>query len=144
MDTEPCAHCGHAAHGDEACSICAANNGTCWQRPRIVSGDGDRAAGGTIDLATGLEQKPCCLCKSFEKDVSRLQRHIIAKGLEVDAAGNFTTPIAKDFAGRRSLKLNIHNFGWCRRNCEVVDLMATCPAWKPVRTASELESRIKS
>lgn len=144
VDTPNCQHCGHAAHGESSCQACAGTNSTCWQRPRIVSGDGDREAGGKIDLATGLEQRPCCVCRSFEKDSSRLQRHIIAKGLIVDGDGNFETPIAKDFKGRRSLKLNLHNFGWCRRNAEVVDALATCPAWKPVRTSSELESRIKS
>ena len=76
-------------------------------------------------------------------DATRLKRHIIAKGLEVDPDGNFTTPIARDYPGRRSLKLNVHNFGWCRLRCEVVDLMATCPSFELVRTASELESRIR-
>jgi hypothetical protein len=138
-----CAACGHEAHAENACQDCGRNNGTCWQRIRITGGDGDQMAAGQIDLATGMESKPCMNCKSFEKDNRRLQRHIVAHGLTPNERGQFTTPIARDFKGRRSLKIDPRDFGFCRNQSIVVDMLATCPNWKPVNTAAELASRIR-
>lgn len=138
-----CPACGHQAHAENACEDCGRSNGTCWQRIRITGGDGDQMAAGQIDLATGTEPHPCMNCKSFEKDNKRLQRHIVAHGLTPDEHGRFTTPIARDFKGRRSLKLDPRDFGWCRFEARVVDMLATCPEWKPVRTAADLASRIR-
>lgn len=110
---------------------------------RLVGGDGDQSAAGVIDLATGFEAKPCMNCRSFEKDTSRLARHLLSQGLVPDAAGYFETPIARDFKGRRSLRLHPRDHGWCRKNCQVVDMLATCEEWSPVTTRAELASRIR-
>lgn len=141
---ETCPACSHAAHGSDGCGDCAILNTTCWQRIQIVGGDGDRAAAGEIDLATGMETRPCLNCKSFEADRTRLIQHIVAMGLVPDANGIFETPIAKDFKGRRSLKLDVRNFGWCKKDCCVVDMLASCPRFRPLRTAEELATRIRS
>lgn len=138
-----CSACGHEDHGEAPCTACAANNGTCWQKIRVTGGDGDRAAAGVIDLAQGMEPRPCMNCKSFEMDRSRLEQHLLAQGLKPDALGMFETPIAKEFKGRRSLKLDPRNFGWCRKECSVVDMLATCPAWTPISTREDLASRIR-
>lgn len=94
-------------------------------------------------MASGMEPRPCMMCRNFEHDSAKLTRHLLAMGLEVDENGVFTTPIAKDIPGRKSLKLDPKSFGYCHNDGVVVDILATCPNWTPVRTASELESRIK-
>jgi hypothetical protein len=140
-----CLSCQHDDHGVGPCPSCtAAGAGTCWQPVRIVGGDGDREAAGRIEMATGTEVNPCMICRSFEKDNRRLIQHFKAKGLTAAADGSFETPIAKDFAGRKSLKIFPDAWGFCRRNSYPVDMLATCPDFQQVRTNSELESRIKT
>lgn len=137
-----CTECGHDDHGTGPCSTCAASNSQCWQQIRITGGDGDRSATGQIEMAHGLEQHPCLMCRSFEKDRDKLVRHLIRLKLTPDENGIFTTPIAKDIPGRQSLKLDPRNFGWCRKQTLVVDMLATCPDWTLTRTFDELASRI--
>jgi hypothetical protein len=139
-----CTACPHEAHYPHPCSACAAQNTSCAQAIRIVGGDGDHVARGEIEMATGIEQRPCCMCRSFEQDRPKLIRHLLRNKLTPDENGVFRTPIAKDIPGRKSLVIDPRTYGWCRRDTIVVDMLATCPAWTLVRTTSELESRIKS
>ena len=94
-------------------------------------------------MATGQEENPCFLCRSFEKSDRRLREYFSSRGLTPLPDGSYETPIAKDFKGRKSLKIHPQNFGWCRRDAIAVDIMATCANFQQVRTASEMESRIK-
>lgn len=139
-----CSACPHEAHYPHPCSACAAQNTSCAQAIRIVGGDGDREARGQIEMATGMEPKPCCMCRSFEQDQPKLIRHLLRNRLIANPDGTFTTPIAKDFPGRKPMTIDPKTYGWCRRDTIPVDILATCPAWTLVRTTSELESRIKS
>lgn len=138
-----CPSCGHDDHAPKPCIACALANTTCFTGIDIVGGDGDRAAAGTIELATGMEARPCLHCVAFEKDEKKLRNHLLAKGLTADAAGCFETPIAREFAGRKSLKIDPRSYGFCRAQGIPVDMLATCEQWTPVRTSSEFESRIK-
>lgn len=139
-----CAGCGHDAHAPQPCTACALTNTTCYTGIDITGGDGDRAAAGEIELATGLEPRPCLYCTAFERDVAKLRNHLLARGLTPDAAGCFDTPIAKDFVGRKSMKIDPRSYGFCRRQQIPVDMLATCDEWTPVQTSTEFESRIKS
>lgn len=94
-------------------------------------------------MATGKEDNPCLLCRSFEKSDRRLVEYFKSRGLTPLPDGSYETPVAKDFPGRKSLRIHPANFGWCRRDAIAVDMMATCAAFTQVRTASEMESRIK-
>ena len=96
-----------------------------------------------IELANGMEERPCITCVSFEKDTNRLIRHLLRHKLIADENGIFTTPIAKDFPGRVSMRIDPRTTGFCRRDTIVVDMLATCSAYRCVRTASEFESRIR-
>lgn len=138
-----CAGCGHEDHAPNPCAACSAANTTCWQGIKITGGDGDRSASGQIELAHGLEERPCLSCRSFEKDTPRLIRHLLRHKLTPDENGIFTTPIAKDFPGRVSMRIDPRSSGFCRRDAIVVDMLATCPEYKSVRTVSEFESRIR-
>ena len=138
-----CAGCNHEDHAPNPCSACSAANTTCWQGIKITGGDGDRTAHGQIELANGMEERPCLTCTSFEKDTSRVIRHLLRHKLIADENGIFTTPIAKDFPGRISLKIDPRTVGFCRRDTIIVDMLATCSAYRCVRTASEFESRIR-
>ena len=138
-----CPACSHSAHGDGPCAGCATENDTCWQRIQVVGGDGDTSGYGEIELASGMEAKPCLHCISFEKDATRLQQHIVAHGLKPNARGKFETPIAKDFKGRKSLQIDVRDFGWCRKNCQVVDMLASCESFRPLRTIEQLRTRIR-
>jgi len=83
------------------------------------------------------------LCRSFEKSDRRLIEYFQSRGLTPMPDGSYETPIAKDFPGRKSLRIHPQNFGFCRRFSHPVDILATCPDFTQVRTASEMESRIK-
>lgn len=118
-------------------------NDTGWKRLQIVGGDGDESAAGRVEMVKGNETRPCCLCRSWEKNKRRLVEHLMAHGLTPRPDGTFETPIAKDIPGRKSMILNPDNMGFCRRDVLPTDDLATCENWEAVRTASELESRIK-
>lgn len=109
---------------------------TGWKKPTNVTG-GDEYARGDIELATGTEQRPCFMCRSFEKDERKLTEHLIAKGLEAGPDGKFITPIAKDIPGRKSLKIAPRDYGWCRKDTMPVDMLATCDKWQQKRTSND-------
>lgn len=116
---------------------------TGWQPIRPTGGDGDRGAAGKVEMISGLEDRPCVMCKSWEYDVPKLIRHLMSKKLTLLPNGHFLTPIAKDFPGRKSLILDPVKNGFCRYECSVTEDLATCENWNPVRTVSELQSRLK-
>jgi hypothetical protein len=102
---------------------------------------------GAVDMVTGLEERPCCMCKSFEdSDPDKLIRHIISKGLRPRPDGKFESPIQDDFKSsgqvRANLVLDPKGAGYCRRDTIVVEGLATCPAWQPTRTISEFQQRM--
>lgn len=136
-----CAGCRHEDHLPGPCAVCAATNNACGGI-KITGGDGDSIATGQIEMAHGLEQRPCLMCKSFEKDRDKLIRHLIRTRLTLLPDGTFETPIAKDIPGRKSLRIDPRSYGWCRRDTIVVDMLATCPAWALATSISELASRI--
>jgi len=145
-----CLTCQHPAHGTAPCAACTTEGkGLCWQPIQAVGGTIDTkynevsSAAGVIEMATGLEQRPCFLCRSFEKDEKKLVNHLLARGLKPDPDGSFVTPIVGDFKDRASLRIHPSQYGYCRRQTMPVDMQATCIDWAQVRTASEMESRIK-
>jgi hypothetical protein len=141
--TPMCPNCGHPPH-DGPCTLCAAENNTCWQAIRLTGGDGDRDAAGLIDMATTMEPHPCFACKSWEHtDTGRIIKHLASKGLKMGPDGKFETPIAKDFPGRVSLKIDPTTNGYCRRDCIITDALATCENWSPTRTISEFQQRMR-
>lgn len=91
-----------------------------------------------------MEPRPCLMCVNFEKDEAKVRDYCRAYKLTEDENGNFLTPIAKDFPGRQSLVLDPKNFGFCRSQGTLTDMLATCPDWRQVRTESEFQGRIKS
>jgi hypothetical protein len=138
-----CPTCGHPDHGDKPCTACSPN-GTCWQKVQLTGGDGDQYARGAIQMATGVESRPCMMCAKWEKvDVARIVQHFLAKGLEAKPDGTFVTPIVKDFPGRKSLVLDPHDFGFCRRDMLPTDLQSTCAAWTPTKQIVQLQRRMR-
>lgn len=113
-----------------------------WRKLVNVRGNDEQAAG-KVDMVTGLESQPCCLCKSWEKDTPRLTKHFNAHGLPINAEGVITTPIVKDFPGRRVHKLKIQEMGWCRQECRPTEDLATCEKWRQVRTREEMRARME-
>jgi len=114
-----------------------------WRPITVVGGDGEHDAAGRIELATGTEKHPCMMCRSYEHDRKRLVDHLLANGLKPMPDGSFETPIVGDFKGRKSLRIHPDQYGYCRRFTMPVDMLATCPDWVQVRTASEMASRIR-
>lgn len=112
---------------------------------RIVpaAGDGTNYARGNVELARGVESKPCMSCRSWEKDERRLIEHLLRRGLKVQEDGTFVTPIAKDIPGRKSLVIDPKSWGYCRRDSMPTDMLATCENFRPVRTREELLSRVR-
>ncbi len=139
-----CAECQHPDHTPGPCQACAAAGTTCWQGINIAGGDGDRAAEGVIEMATGMEQKPCMMCRHWEgTERGKIERHLLSRGLEARPDGKFVTPIAKDFKGRKSLVLDPKNFGWCRKDSIITDMQATCNEWAPTVTLADFQRRMR-
>ena len=111
-----------------------------WKQPEVRrDAEGTK---GVIQLASGLEHNPCFACRSFEKDERRLRQHCESQGLVPDENGIYTTPIVKEIAGRRSLRLDPKDCGWCRRQGCVVHMGATCEEFVATATRSELAAKI--
>ena len=137
-----CTLCGHPDHGPGPCPHCL-ENGTCWQRIKIVGGDGEQTATGLIEMATGKETQPCLMCRKWEDvETAKVVQHFLAKGLEVQPDGTFKTPIAHDIPGRKSLILDPKNFGFCRRDLMPTDAMASCANWVPTKHLSDFQQRM--
>jgi hypothetical protein len=140
---ENCTACGHPTHDSGPCGPCAESNGTCWQKINLTGGDGTTSAAGEIELATGQETRPCCMCRSWEDaDKNKIVRFLIAHGLKPNPDGKFETPIAKDFVGRKSLVLDPKSSGYCRKDGIITDGLASCPAWSPTRSISDFQQRM--
>ena len=118
---------------------------TGWKPIKIVGGDGDRAAGGQIELVKANEARPCGACASWEKDDHKLISHLIAKRFDVMPDGTFKSPIRKDFKGTRAnLTIDPKKFGFCRYETSITEDLATCDKWTPVRTVEELARRFRN
>jgi hypothetical protein len=113
-----------------------------WKPITPITGDGDRSASGKVETVMAHETRPCCMCRSWEKDEHRLIEHFIAHGLKIKDDGTFITPIALDFPGRKSLVLNPKKMGFCRLETRPTDDLATCERWSPVTRVSDLSRRI--
>jgi hypothetical protein len=118
-----------------------ATDDTGWRKPDLVQTPTGNAKG-IVTPTTGLEEKPCFTCRSWEKDTQKLTQFLRSKGLQPDADGKYETPIVRDFNGRRSLKIDPRDFGYCRRQCMPTHMQASCADWNAVRTRSELQGKI--
>jgi hypothetical protein len=114
---------------------------TGWKQGEVITTD--KGPTGQIVPATGIEQAPCFTCASWEKDNRKLIQHFNAKGLQPDAEGFYETPIARDIQGRKSMRIHPRDFGFCRRQCVVSHMNATCPDWAPTRTRGDLAGKIR-
>jgi hypothetical protein len=114
---------------------------TGWRAPSIVADGG--APKGLIQMPSATQAKPCYLCKSFENDRAKLIQHLLSKGLVPDEAGVFTTPIVQDFDGRKSLEINPDDYGFCRRDCIVVAMNATCANWELTRFREDMIAKLR-
>lgn len=120
------------------------------KRISIVGGDGETSARGLVEAVTGMEQRPCMMCRSFEKDDRKLLQLFLTHGFKLRTDGKLDSPTAlKD--GRVNMEprnildvLDPKNFGYCRAQTIPVDQLATCEKWTPTKTASELAGRIQS
>ena|SRR3990167_2578349 len=112
---------------------------TGWQPVTSIVGSED-AAKGKVQMATGLELKPCFTCRSFEDPgLDKMVQHLGAHGLELQTDGTFKTPIAKEIPGRQSLTLDPKDFGFCRLEVHPVDRLATCPSYVAVKRLSDFQ-----
>lgn len=101
---------------------------------------------GAVDMVSGLEAQPCYMCKSFD-DVGpeRLIEYIIHKGFRPRPDGKFESPIQDDFKNEKRANLTIDpkGCGMCKRTPGmVIEGLATCEAWSPVKTISEFQQRM--
>jgi hypothetical protein len=116
----------------------------------IAGGDGDQYARGLVEQVTGMEQRPCMACRSFEKNDQKLLQLFLSHGFKLRPDGKLDSPTAlKD--GRVNMEprnildvLDPRSFGYCRKETRPVDQLATCDKWAPTKTASELAGRIQS
>lgn len=118
-----------------------ATDDTGWRKPDMIQTPEGNATG-IVTPSTGLEERPCFTCRSWEKDARKLTQFLTSKGLQPDFEGYYETPVARDFHGRKSLRIHPRDFGFCRRQCMPTHMQATCEDWDTVRTRSELQGKI--
>lgn len=119
----------------------ADNEDSGWCGTKNVIADGTQVVA-DIEMPHTAEQRPCYACRSWEKDRKRLIEYLLAQGLVAQPDGKFVTPIAKDIPGRKSLILDPKSFGWCRRDCRVTEMEATCSDWELVAKVEDMMSRV--
>jgi hypothetical protein len=113
---------------------------TGWQKSKIVTdAEGPK---GVIQTTSGLETKPCMLCKSFAKDTRKLIQHFNSQGLKPDKDGFFETPLAQEVKGRTSLRVHPRDYGFCNRNCYVTHMNGTCEDFAVIQTRAELALKV--
>lgn len=138
---ENCPRCGHVDHGVRACAACL-ETGTCWQPILITGGDGDSIGKGEIEMVTGLETKPCLLCKSWDKNLDQIIQHFLAHGLRLRPDGQMETPIKDDFKTRKvGMVINPRDYGFCRRDTMPTDMLASCENWVPTKRLVDFQRR---
>lgn len=104
---------------------------------------GENYARGTIQPVTGLEQQPCLMCRSWEKNDKRLRQHIASKkNIEVLPDGTFRHTADKDMPGRKSKTYNLRDFGFCRFHGMPTQQLHSCESWTPTRTVSDLLKKL--
>jgi hypothetical protein len=114
---------------------------TGWKQPNVEqTPEGPK---GLITTATGTEKRPCYLCARWERDQRKLIEFFVSRGLRPDVNGEFETPIARDFRGRRSMRVDPKNWGYCRQQCIATDMNATCENWELTRTRADLAGKIR-
>lgn len=113
-----------------------------FNKIRIIGGDGDTSAQGVVDLVKGIEGAPCFMCRHWEKDEKKLVDHFISHDVMVEADGSLQTPIAKDFPGRVSMRLNVRHMGWCRFEGRPTEDAATCNQWDQVTKREDMLARM--
>lgn len=114
-----------------------------WQGMTSVTG-GDTRASGLVEPVTGLQQRPCLACASWEQDMTRLRKHILSKrNVEILPDGTVRSRIDRDLPGRQSKTFNLRDFGWCRFSLMPTDNQATCEHWTPTRSVSDLMRKIR-
>jgi len=84
------------------------------------------------------------MCRKWENVETRrvVEYFIYSRKLEQLPDGRFTTPIAKDYPGRKPMILDPKNYGFCRRDMIPTEAMATCEAWVPTKRLTELQDRM--
>lgn len=120
---------------------------TSWQEIVPTTGDGQNTAVGRVKMVEGFQQRPCIMCRSFEKDEKRLVEHLLSYGLLPRPDGVFTSPIQKDFPDaqgqrRANMTLDPKEYGFCRFECRVVGDEATCEKWSARRSLDGLIHKI--
>lgn len=124
---------------------------TGWQRiiPKAevvdVKTGKDLGAYGDIEMVTGLESKPCFMCKSFDaSNQNKIIEHVMSKGLRPRPDGKFESPIKDDFKGqaRANMTLDPKGSGMCMRDNIIVEALASCENWKPTITLSDFQKRM--
>jgi hypothetical protein len=114
---------------------------TGWQKPLIITGERPHAE---LALPTGVEEKPCMACKSWEKDEKKLIQFLLSKGMTTNERGKYIVAvIAKEFPDRKQIEIDVKDFGYCRFGCMPTHMYATCDDWKEIITRGDLASRIR-
>jgi hypothetical protein len=106
-----------------------------------IVGDGTNAAAGKVAMQKALEQRPCYLCRSWEKDERRLVRHIRSAKLTLMPDGSFESPAQKDRDGK-PMKLHVDRCGYCKRDGIVTEDEATCLQWTQVSRREDMRARL--
>lgn len=117
-------------------------NDTGWKPFENVQSDGAGGASARVQPVTGLEQRPCILCRSWEKNDRKLRKHIASKkDIEVLPDGTFRHLADQDIKGRESHTYNVRDFGFCRLHGQPAQQLHSCSNWIPTRRIAELQRK---
>lgn len=123
---------------------------TGWKPMEQIRGDvgadgrvGENYVKTMVQPVTGLEQQPCFMCKSWEKNDKRLRQHIASKkNIEVLPDGTFRHIIDKDVKDRNTKTYNIRDFGFCRFTGMPTQQLASCEHWVPTKRLTDLRRKL--
>lgn len=102
-----------------------------------VSG-GNTQAHALVEPITGLQQRPCNMCRSWEKNDARIRELVKSrKFLTVDPDGTLRHKIDRDVPGRNTQTVNLNDFGYCRFHGQLAQQLHSCEAWTPTVSLSD-------
>jgi len=116
-----------------------------WKPITVTGGGGPDGVKGLVQQVTGIQTKPCNMCRSWEKNDRRIREVVhAAKNIVLLPDGTMKHKIDLDVPDRQTQTFNINDFGWCRYWTQLAQQLASCEMWTPTRTVSDLMRKLPS
>ncbi len=116
-----------------------------WKPIKVIEGGGSDGVKGLVQPVTGIQTKPCNMCRSWEKNDRRIRELVHSKkNIALLPDGTMKHKIDLDVPDRQTQTFNINDFGWCRYWGQLAQQLASCEMWTATRTVSDLMRKLPS